>query len=72
MTIHDATKAIGCRSENYVRRLIRAGTLSARLIDGRYDVDPASVKDYIASRRSISGPEPPDVLLELLEKGAAL
>jgi hypothetical protein len=35
--IHEATARLGLASENYVRRLIRAGTLDARLVDGRYN-----------------------------------
>jgi hypothetical protein len=46
MTISEATRALGFASENYTRRIIKSGALRADLVNGRYDVDEASVDEY--------------------------
>lgn len=50
MTIREATRMLGIKSENYVRRLIKAGTLDAELTPQGYDVDVASVQRYLSER----------------------
>jgi hypothetical protein len=50
VTIREATRMLGIKSENYVRRLIKAGTLEAELTSQGYDVDVASVQRYLSER----------------------
>ncbi len=46
MTTNEAARELGYSTTTYVERLIRAGTLSARKIGGRWHVDEASVAAY--------------------------
>jgi len=50
VTIREATRMLGIKSENYTRRLIKAGTLEAELTPQGYDVDVASVQRYLRER----------------------
>ena len=42
MTIQEASKRIG-KSESTIRRMIKSGTLTASMIDGKYDISEESV-----------------------------
>lgn len=46
LTILEATRKLGFASDAYTRRLVKAGTLRAELVGGRYEIDDASVDEY--------------------------
>jgi excisionase family DNA binding protein len=48
MTTNEAAKELGYVNTTYVERLIRAGTLRATKVGGRWDVDGGSVAAYTA------------------------
>lgn len=50
MTLQEAAKRIG-KSESTIRRMIRAGTLTAPIIKGKYDVSEESVNAYLKPRQ---------------------
>jgi hypothetical protein len=47
VTLAQATAELGFATDAYARRLVKAGTLRAKLVNGRYNVDPASVAEYM-------------------------
>lgn len=55
MTVAETCRALNIETEDFVYRLIRVGALSARKVNGKWDVDPVSVetrKRRVAVKRS--------------------
>jgi excisionase family DNA binding protein len=52
MTVAEAANALEIRTLEFVYRCIHAGTLRAEKKDGRWDIDPASVRAYLDRRES--------------------
>jgi hypothetical protein len=55
MTIAETARALSVESEDYIYRLLRTGALAGRKVDGRWDVDEASVRaraQRVALKRS--------------------
>ena len=69
MTITEIAKITG-KSEQSIRRAIKAGKLKARLIDGHYEINENDLSDYQGVSQSDSQAivREKDVLIELLRQ----
>jgi excisionase family DNA binding protein len=55
MTLSQAARYLGHVNDDYVRRLVRAGTLPAELVGHRYEIPASAVEAYrirVAAKRS--------------------
>jgi excisionase family DNA binding protein len=55
MTTNETARVLGYSSTTYVERLIRAGTLRATKVRGKWNVDEEAVREYqrrVSSKRS--------------------
>jgi hypothetical protein len=50
VTVAEATRALDVRTTDFVYRIVRSGVLRSTRIDGRIDIDPASVDEYLERR----------------------
>jgi hypothetical protein len=74
VTVAETANALEIRTLEFVYRCIHAGTLRAEKKDGRWDVDPASVRAYLERRESRRRPtrQRRPAVEELLEMSRAL